>query len=939
MQVERTPDAVAVLQGEESLTYVQLDGLANRLAIKLASAGVSRGQLVGVAMERSLEMMVSLLAILKAGAAYVPIDPDYPAERVAYMIEDSQVAVLLTKEGLVSCLETGSAKIIHVDTDQLTLESTSPDFQTPVDLQPSDPAYVIYTSGTTGRPKGVVVPHRAICNQLFWLQDTYHLTSADRFLQKAPFSFDISVFEIFWPLIGGGQVILARPGGQSDPAYLVSLIQRHGITLLDFLPSMLEAFLQEPGVENCRSMRQVLVGGELITQELVDRFSAIFSIPIDNVYGPTETTIQVTRWVCQPHANLIRIPIGRAVANTNIHVLNPSLRRTPPEIAGEIYIGGRQLALGYWNQPELTAEKFIRDPFSSNPDDRLYRTGDLGYFDADGVLYFLGRTDDQVKLRGHRIELRGIAAIVQSHWAVREALAVVREDRADDQKLVAYYLLKKDAAAPSQAELRGHAASKSPAHSVPSAFVLVNEWPLLPNGKIDRAALPAPVFESTGPGRDAQPMTPMELQLAALWSEILGVPEVGAEDDFFDLGGDSLLGLQLVTRIRQEVGNKASIAALFESSTVRAMARCLGEGEGTDDASGAYLILHHELAELWLRYLPVTRIDVQEGFFDLGGTRDSARAMLMEVERLFHTPQGLEPFERQPTIEWLVGSILRGKQGQSHRHITPLVETGDGAPFFYLHGDMTGVGFYCRKLSRLLGAGRPFHALAPIDYRERPWEASIVNMAERHVEDILNVRKDGPFVIGGFCSAAIVAFEVAHLLRDRGHEVERVILLEAEWAHPLMRLWRRWNNRSSLAPEERIPAFSKGWGTMEKWRAFREMERAGQLAWIRRKLLLQEPPPMPVLSEADAAWLNEYGEGPVIAAWAECDYRPRRIDVPVDLILSDDTLCRRQSMLAAWDGLAPEIRHYFLPGSHHGMITSGAERLAGVLREILSVCR
>jgi amino acid adenylation domain-containing protein len=572
-QVDRTPDAPAVTYEGQTLTYRELDQRANQLAHHLLSLGVGPETPVGVCTDRSLEMVVALLGILKAGGAYVPIDPGYPQDRLAYMLQDSRVPVLLTQQHLVERLPASSATRVCLDSQwsQVQAHSTARP-QVPVHAQGL--AYIIYTSGSTGRPKGAMNFHQAICNRLLWMQEAYGLGAQDSVLQKTPFSFDVSVWEFFWTLMTGARLVVAKPGGHQDPAYLVNLIQQERITTLHFVPSMLQAFLEQPGVEQCRGLQRVICSGEALGAELVERFHGKLSAGLHNLYGPTEAAVDVTFWQCLPGDKRRSIPIGRPVSNTQMYVLDGHMHPVPVGVAGELYIGGVQPARGYWNRPELTAEKFVPDPYASEPGARLYRTGDLARFLPDGEIEYLGRIDNQVKVRGFRIELGEIESALLQHPALKEAVVVAREDVPGDKRLVAYYVAAEQA--PTLEELRAHLGQRLPEHMVPAAFVPLVLMPLSPNGKLDRKALPAPEglrLQADTPY--VEPRTELERNLARLWQEVLGVEKVGIHDRFFDVGGNSLLLVRAHGRLRAELGLEISLTELFKYPSISALAAFL----------------------------------------------------------------------------------------------------------------------------------------------------------------------------------------------------------------------------------------------------------------------------------------------------------------------------------------------------------------------------
>ncbi|MFT4433836.1 amino acid adenylation domain-containing protein [Caballeronia sp. 15715] len=562
-----TPDAPALLFNDDLLTYRELDERANQLAHRLVKLGVGPEVKVGIGLERSAEMVVGLLAILKAGGAYVPLDPEYPSERLAYMIGDSGVQLLLTQRAVRERLSRhlppdDACTVLELD----VLNTSDEPLHCPnVQIHADNLAYVIYTSGSTGRPKGAANRHGALFNRLAWMQVAYPLDATDTVLQKTPFSFDVSVWEFFWPLMVGARLALAGPGDHRDPARLVELIDRFNVTTLHFVPPMLQAFIASLDSDSdvCESLRQIICSGEALPATLQDRaLHRLSHAQLHNLYGPTEAAIDVTHWTC--HAGDPVVPIGRPIANVSTHVLDQSMNRLPVGVAGELYLGGAGLARGYLNRPGLTAERFMPDPF--NEGGRLYRTGDLARWREDGALDYLGRLDHQVKIRGFRIELGEIEAVLQTLPGVDEAV-VMAQDCPAGKRLVAYVTAR-----------AGHALQRDlliarlhdvlPEHMVPSAWVELDRLPLSPNGKVDRRALPLPaqterVWEA--PQGDIEPV------LARIWQEVLGVERVGRDDNFFELGGDSILSLLIVERVRL-AGWKVTPRHLFERQTVMQLA-------------------------------------------------------------------------------------------------------------------------------------------------------------------------------------------------------------------------------------------------------------------------------------------------------------------------------------------------------------------------------
>jgi amino acid adenylation domain-containing protein/non-ribosomal peptide synthase protein (TIGR01720 family) len=595
-QAARAPDAVAVVLDEQELTYAALVERAGRLARRLEGLGVGPGVPVGICAERSLELVIGLLAILEAGGAYVPLDPSYPRERLALMLEDvaggREGLVLLLQQGLASRLGALPRGATVVALDAAGEEASAASRAGRIEPFPDDLAYVIFTSGSTGRPKGAMNTHRAIRNKLLWMQETYGLTAGDRVLQKTPVSFDVSVWELFWPLLAGAQLVLARPEGHRDSAYLVELIERQGITTVHFVPSLLRAFLEEPDLGRCGSLVRVMASGEALTRDLVDRFHAemaavgpgVDGIALHNLYGPTEAAVEVTFRSC-PAGESGPVPIGRPITNLEIHLLDSSGREVPVGVSGELHIGGMGLARGYLGRPDLTAERFVPHLAPQRPGERLYRTGDLARWLPAGEVGYLGRIDHQVKVRGVRIELREIEAVLGEHPAVREAAVVLRQEP-QGARLVAW--IAPYAGEIDRAGLRDFVQSRLPEVMVPAVFVAVAQLPLQPNGKVDRKALAReeiPSLES-GFARTArrQPRNRSEEILAGIWKDVLRVEEVGVEDNFFALGGESILALQVVSRARR-AGLHLLARHLFEHPTVAELAAVAETSSGEPAAA------------------------------------------------------------------------------------------------------------------------------------------------------------------------------------------------------------------------------------------------------------------------------------------------------------------------------------------------------------------
>jgi amino acid adenylation domain-containing protein/non-ribosomal peptide synthase protein (TIGR01720 family) len=573
-QVERRGEVLAVVDEAGRLSYAELDERANKLANHLQRHGVGTDSLVGVCLERSVEMVVALLGVLKAGAAYVPLDPAYPAARLSYMLEDADVSVLLTEERLLAQLPANGARVIAVDSARKVIAAESGE-RPESGVRPDNLAYVIYTSGSTGQPKGAMNTHRAICNRLRWMQEAYGLEESDRVLQKTPFSFDVSVWEFFWPLMTGARLVMARPGGHQDSLYLARTLQREGITTLHFVPSMLRAFLEqldEAEAFEFDSLRRVICSGEALTTELQERFFARLSCELHNLYGPTEAAVDVTSWACRAGETRRTVPIGKPIANTQIYILGTDGQLVAPRVAGELHIGGVSLARGYLKRAGLTAEKFIPDEWSGEAGSRLYRTGDRARFLPDGNIEYLGRIDHQVKLRGMRIELGEIEATLKGHALVRDCVALVRMAQQAEARLEAYLVID-EAGGLTGSELRVWLKERLPEYMIPQVFVMLDEIPLSPNGKIDRRAL----LESGGAEPElttgyVAPRSLVEQMVAGIWEEVLGVERVGLRDNFFELGGHSLLAMQVISRVRRACGVEVELRWMFEDATVAGLA-------------------------------------------------------------------------------------------------------------------------------------------------------------------------------------------------------------------------------------------------------------------------------------------------------------------------------------------------------------------------------
>jgi amino acid adenylation domain-containing protein len=584
-QAEKTPDATSVVYEGQSLTYKELNQRANQLAHYLIATGVGPEKMVGIAVERSLEMIVGLYGILKAGGVYMPLDPTYPADRIAYMMQDANVPVLLTQQRLLDKLPPHKARAVCLDSDWDSLIARQSTENPEGKATLENLAYVIYTSGSTGKPKGAMNTHAGILNRLMWMQDAYRLTGDDAVLQKTPFSFDVSVWEFFWPLMFGARLVVARPEGHKDSDYLIKTIIEQKITTMHFVPSMLQIFLMARDVEKCTSLRQVVCSGEALSPELQNKFFAKLNAELHNLYGPTEAAVDVTFWECRKDSGLKTVPIGRPVANTQLYILDRNMQPVPIGVPGELYIGGIQVGRGYLNRPELTIERFIPDPFSKDPKARLYKTGDSCRYLPDGNIEYLGRLDFQVKIRGNRIELGEIEALLGQHPAVREAVVAAREDSPGDIRLAAYLVLNPGTKADA-GELRDYVRQKLPDFMVPSYFMFLDNLPLTPNGKTDHKALPAPDREKVESGaKYIAPKNELQKTIADIWQQVLNIQKVGMNDNFFEIGGHSLLLVRVYYRLCDAINKKFSLTDLFKYPTIGTLAAYLAGENGKEEVA------------------------------------------------------------------------------------------------------------------------------------------------------------------------------------------------------------------------------------------------------------------------------------------------------------------------------------------------------------------
>ncbi|MGK8469189.1 amino acid adenylation domain-containing protein [Nocardia cyriacigeorgica] len=572
-QAAATPDAEALVFEDEQLTYAEFAGRVHQLARRLLADGVGADSLVALAIRRSVDLVVAMYAVLETGAGYVPIDPDQPADRIDYVLDTARPAVVLTTTR--DEFTAASAPRLEVDALDLSAFDTAPitDAERARPILGASTAYVIFTSGSTGRPKGVAVSHAAIVNRLLWMQHEYPIDADDAVLQKTPATFDVSVWEFFWPLQTGARLVVAKPDGHRDPVYLARIIAEQGITTAHFVPSMLSVFVATLGNDNgdaaalpAPRLRQVFASGEALPAPTAQRLRELTGARLHNLYGPTEAAVDVTYHEATD-ADTVSVPIGRPVWNTRVFVLDARLRPVPPGVAGELYLAGDQLALGYLGRADLTSDRFVANPYGA-PGERMYRTGDLVTWTRDGELEYLGRTDFQVKLRGLRIELGEIEAALLAQPGIAQSVVVVRADAHSGDQLVGYVVREADAVIDPDA-VKAALAATLPGYMIPAALVVLDAFPVNASGKLDRKALPAPKFEAKA---FRAPSTPIEEIVAEVFADLLGVGRVGVDDDFFELGGNSLVATQVVARLSAALDTQVGVRTLFEAPTVGALA-------------------------------------------------------------------------------------------------------------------------------------------------------------------------------------------------------------------------------------------------------------------------------------------------------------------------------------------------------------------------------
>jgi amino acid adenylation domain-containing protein len=802
-QARQHPESAAVLEGEHTLSYAQLDARAHRLAQRLQALDIAPASRIGVCMERSIEEIVALLAVLKADCTYVPFDPRQPPERLAHILRDADAAAVIvtrTAERALAAARAGSTRPVIVLDRDTTGEAAAP-FAASVPARGEAPAYVMYTSGSTGEPKGVVVPQRAIV-RLVRDTDYLQIGAQDVIAHLSNPAFDAATFEVWGALLNGARLAVIPRETTLAPAELAATLDRDGVTTLFLTTALFNLVARD--TPRAFADRVVLFGGEAVEPRWVAAALAAGPKRLLHVYGPTETTTFAT-WheVRAVDDTASTVPIGRPIANTEVYVLDRHGEPVPPGVPGEIYIGGPGLAEGYLGRPELTAECFVAHPFAPEPGARLYRTGDRARYRDDGAIEFLGRLDRQVKIRGHRIESAEIEIALRALPQVRDAVVVVRGDTADTRQLIAYVAVT-PGNEPAPADFSSNLRRTLPDYMIPAAIVMLPALPLTGNGKVDRAALPDPdVLAARRTGKQAAPWDPLEHLIAHVWEGLLGVRDIGVHDDFFDLGGHSLLAAQMMDEIARETGVSVPLTALFTDATIAHLASVLR-----------------------------------------GGAASAAPVVALRAE-------------------------------------------GTRPPLFFLHGDFSGGGFYCRGLARELGEDQPFYAVHPHGLNDSSVPDSIEAMAEDLVAAIRRERPHGPYVVGGHCNGAMIAVEVARRLIEHGERVPLVLLLDAK------------------APWSATPVFEMASGNAPARRARRGID------------------PLPAGTSVGDKAFTRYRQ-------AMARYSPARVPVRIAVLRSEAFRDLRPNL--GWSSIGECVETHAIPGDHHSSITRHVAETATRMR-------
>ncbi len=878
-QVQRTPDMPAVMFGSESLTYRDLNGRANALAHVLRSRNIGRDSVVGICVERSFDMAVSVLAVLKAGAAYLPLDPSYPHDRLQFMLQDSRAALLLTQTRLKNVFPDAGNLAFYLDGSWevgLRLNHENPQNVT----TPEDLSYLIYTSGSTGKPKGVAMVHRPLVNLVDWqLKQSVLLPTGARTLQFTSLSFDVSFQEIFSTWCSGGTLVLIPAELRLAPRELWRFIAEQKIARI-FLPFVaLQQLADAAALEGITAteLREVITAGEQlqVTPRLRELFARHPNATLHNHYGPSETHV-VTALTLDgdPQAWPDLPSIGRPIQNTQMYILDRHFEPVPVGLPGELFIGGVALARGYFERPEVTAEKFIPDPFSSSEKHhgtgstqeksasaRLYKTGDLARYLPNGEIEFLGRIDHQVKIRGYRVELGEIEAALNRQPGVRESVVVAREPSPGEKQLVAYATPEKGAEL-SVNVLRQALKEHLPEYMVPAAFVFLAKLPLTPSGKVDRKALPPPEAQAMGTrtvNPAEKPWLPIQFQIVAIWEQLLGVKPVGIRDNFFELGGHSLLAVKMMDQVEAITGRKLPVSALFNEPT----------------------ILH-------------------------------------------------------------LSTLILGEEKPKAAPVIEVQTKGDKLPIYFLHGDIIGGGFYARDISRLLGDDQPFYVLPPNEISKDSLP-NVEEIAIHHLRDLRAHRPRGPYLLGGFCVGALVAYEMACRLRAAGEEVPFVALIDPQlpsaWLRATYRFVETRGNKRRWNAQEKTRVFARGhkilYRLREEWNSPFTRKVAFAASKFRRLLGGTTAPDNAIPNDTSKAGVE--GDQDILAVfhWIISGYHPPRCDGPLTVFLTDEQKALTPFLERKWRQAAPQVEIQRIAGDHLGAITKDVHVLAAKLKDCL----
>lgn len=727
-QARTTPNAAALKDGDQVYSYRELDVWADRGAARLQLSGVARGSLVACCLDRSARQVMTLLAVLKAGGVYVPLDPHSPPERLNKMLAQLRPSVVIASAELLAVC--GDIPQIQRIDAQKWAEDTQADTDTPlrrVATQPDDLAYIIHTSGSTGQPKGVMVEHRAICNTILWRKQALPCDSRDRVLLIVPAFFDASLSVTFGALSQGAQLVLADPGEDRNPTWLIEHLVRDDVTVLPATPRLLQVLVQHPRWAQCRQLRQIQTGGESMPAELPERIFEELDVELVNLYGPTETAVEAAYWKCRPDAAWETIPIGRPIANVQTYVLDDQQRPLPVGVAGELYIGGAGLARGYWNDPDMTSQRFVPHPFDEDDRSRLYRTGDRCRWLEDGNLQFLGRFDQQVKLRGYRIELEEVERALADAAAVAEAAVTVHANDAGEPQLVAYVVPSDEAADLSEDVLRRALRRQLPGYMIPTRIERVDCVPRTPSGKLDRRALPAPSWSRPERTAYVAPRTPLEQYLVEACQRILQVERIGVRDSFYELGGTSIQGAMLMAALQEELGERVEAVALFDLSEIAELAD--------------YLVKSHPHAV---------------------AQRFGHASLAADGEADASPTDGVDAVSRL---------------------LVPLQVAGARPPLFLVHPP-GGIVVCYQPLARCLGTDQPLYGIRARGLQgEEQLPGSVEEMAGQYVAAVRGVQPRGPYHLGGWSLGGLFALEMARQLRESGEAIGLLAFFDTTIPH------------------------------------------------------------------------------------------------------------------------------------------------------------